>query len=219
MEPPDRVDLTNCSFDEFVSFLFDRDTPSESRKKDPWYYHLEVTFDSRTICAYYTRLFREPAFLLTRFTKPQIEEGFWAIQGPNLDCSVYGIIHRSDLPISMLGECIRSMADLFERLFANESLDSSVQMWWDSLCYDWHCGNRNREHGGMDLELQEAFFQALSRLLAMNSEVCQGAALHGLSHLHHPGTNELVERFIKERPSLTKEWKAYALAAAKFDLM
>jgi hypothetical protein len=219
MEPPTQVDLTNYSFDEFVSFLFDHDVPPESEEYDPWYFHVEVEFDAKTICAYYVRLFRQPKFLLSRFTKPQLEEGFWAIQGPNLDCSVWRIIDDSDQPLSIREECIGSMADLFKGLFAKEPFDSSVQMWWDSLCYDWHCGNRNRERGGEDLELQDVFFQSLAKVLTIDSETCHAAALHGLSHLHHPQTKELIERFIDEHPSLTQEQKAYALAAARFEVL
>jgi len=111
------------------------------------------------------------------------------------------------------------MATLFERLFANEPLETSVHMWWDSLCYAWHCGNRNRERGGEDLELQDIFFQTLARVLAIDSWICQGAALHGLGHLHHPQTMELIKRFIDEHRSLTREQRAYALAAAKFDVL
>jgi hypothetical protein len=92
-------------------------------------------------------------------------------------------------------------------------------MWWDSLCYDWHCGNRKREHGGEDLELQNVYFQTLTNVLAIDSWICQGAALHGLGHLHHPGTQELIERFVNERPTLTQEQRAYALAAAKLEVM
>jgi hypothetical protein len=216
MEPPTPVYLTNFSFDEFVSFLFDRDVSLESEGQDYWYWHVEVEFDAKKICTYYVQLFRQPEFLLSRFTKPQLEEGFWAIQGPNLDCSVSQIIDDSDVPVSVREECIRSMADLFKRLFATEPFDSSVQMWWDSLCYDWHCGNRNRERGGEDLELQDVFFQTLAKVLAIDSWICQGAALHGLGHLHHPQTKELIERFIDEHPSLTQEQKAYALAACRF---
>jgi hypothetical protein len=210
------VDVTSFSFDEFIAFLFDRDIPPESDKRKQWYCTVEVEFNAEKICAYYARLFRHPEFLLTRFTKPQLEEGFWAIQGPNLDCSVSRIIDDADLPLSLREDCIRSMSSLFERLFATEPFDTSVQMWWDSLCYDWHCGNRNRERGGEDLELQDVFFQTLGKVLAIDSEICQGAALHGLGHLHHPQTEELIGRFIHEHPSLTQERKAYALAAAEF---
>jgi hypothetical protein len=92
-------------------------------------------------------------------------------------------------------------------------------MWWDSLCYDWHCGNRVRERGGEDLELQDIFLQTLASVLSIDSWICQGAALHGLGHLHHPLTRELIERFIYEPPSLTQEQKAYALAAANFEVL
>ena len=218
MEPPTQADLTKCSFNEFVSFLFDHDVPPESDEYDPWYFHVEVEFDAEKICAYYAQLFRQPDFLLSRFTKPQLEQGFWAIQSPNLDCSVSRIIDDSDQPLSIREECIVSMADLFAGLFAKEPLDTSVQMWWDSLCYDWHCGNRNRDRGGEDSELQDVFFQTIARVLAIDSETCHAAALHGLGHLHHPQTKELIERFIDEHPSLTQEQKAYALAAARFEV-
>jgi hypothetical protein len=218
VEPQTRIDIANFSFDEFISFLFDRDVSLEAEGRDYWYWHLEVEFDAKKIAAYYAQLFKQPEFLLTRFTKLQLEEGFWAIQSPNLDCSVSRIIDDSDLPLSVREGCIRTMADLFRRLFAIEPLDSSVQMWWDSLCYDWHCGNRKRERGREDLELQDILFQTLAEVLGIDSWICQGAALHGFGHLHHPQTQELVERFMDKHPSLTPEQKAYALAAAKFQV-
>jgi hypothetical protein len=216
MEPPIHVDLTTVSFDEFVLFLFDREIPADSQKQEPWYWHVEVEFDAAKICTYYVQLFRQPEFLLTRFTKPQLEEGFWGIQGPNLSCSVQRLIEDSNLPLSRREECIRSMFDLYRRLFATEPLETSVQMWWDSLCYDWHCGNRKRERGGEDLQLQEVFFHTLVMVLSIDSEICQDAALHGLGHLHHPQTAELIERYLREHPALAKKRKEYALAAARF---
>ena len=92
-------------------------------------------------------------------------------------------------------------------------------MWWDSLCYEWHCGNRDRDRGGEDLLMQDVIFETLSGLLKSDSTTCQGAALHGLGHLHHPKTQELVDSYLAEHPSLKEEWKAYALAAAKFEVL
>jgi hypothetical protein len=70
------------AFDEFVAFLFDHDVdhgiPPESEKYDPWYFHADAEFDAKNIGAYYVRMFRQPEFLLKRFTKAQLEEGFWA---------------------------------------------------------------------------------------------------------------------------------------------
>jgi hypothetical protein len=218
MQQPTHADLTTVSFEEFVLFLFNHHIPADSQKQNPRYWNVEVEFDAPRICSYYVQLFRQPEFLPKRFTKPQLEEGFWAIQGPNLSCSVQRIIEDSDIPLSRREECIHSMFDLYRRLFATEPLDTSVQMWWDSLCYNWHCGNRKRERGGEDLELQEVFFKTLGRVLAIDSQICQRAALHGLGHLHHPQTAELIERYLREHPSLSKERKEYALAAARFEV-
>ena len=212
MGQPESHDLKNISFDEFVSLIFEQDLSAEQRM-------LETEIDAKKLCAYYVRLFRQPEFLLARYTKQQLEEGFWSIMGLTHEWSVGNIIDYSDEPLSSRKECIESMAVLFERLFAREPLDTSVHMWWDSLCYAWHSGNRNRERGGEDSELQDVFFQTLAKVLAVDSWICQGAALHGLGHLHHPGTAGLVHRYIEEHPSLTKEQIAYARAAAKFNVL
>jgi hypothetical protein len=219
MYEPEHFDISSYTFDEFITFLFARDIPPEVGKRDPWYWHAELTCDIGQACNYYVRLFRQPTFLLQRFSKPQLEQGFWAIQSTTLDCSVYRIISDMDLPFAAREECIRSMFDLFKSLFATEPLETSVNMWWDSLCYDWHCGNRKRERGGEDLLLQDVMFQTLVNILDLDSETCRAAALHGLGHLHHPETEKLVQRFIEERPLLTDGQRAYALAAAKFRVL
>ena len=135
MEQPIHVDLLMASFDDFISFLFDRDDPPDPEGRDRWYYHVQVEFDAQKVCSHYIQLFRHPEFVLTRFTIAQIEEGFWAIQAPNLDCSASNLILESDLSPSLREECIRSMADLFERLFSKEGFDTSeaVSMWWEIL--------------------------------------------------------------------------------------
>lgn len=217
MEQPKPRDLRSISFHEFVSLVFERDAPVEPGELGPPFYDVEV--DAKKLCAYYVQLFRQPEFLLSRFTKRQLEEGFWAIMGHTHEWSAGNLIEHSDAPLASRKECIESMAVLFERLFVNESLDTSVHMWWDSLCYGWHCGNRKRENGGEDSELQDIFFRTLIKVLAINSWTCQGAALHGLGHLHHPDTGEVISRFINEHTSLTEEQIAYAHAAASFNVL
>ena len=215
MEQPETRDLTNISFDEFVSLILQRDTPVRPDELGPPFNEV----DAVKLCAYYVQLFRQPEFLQSRFTKQQLEEGFWAIMGETHEWSAGKLIEYSDAPLVSRKECIESMAVLFERLFVNEPLDTSVHMWWDSLCYAWHCGNRKRENGGEDLELQDTFFHTLVKVLALDSWICQGAALHGLGHLHHPETPAVVDKFIRDHPTLTEEQKAYARAAAKFNVL
>jgi len=204
----------NLSFDEFVALIF-----ADAEKIDTICLHRGQRIDAKKLCAYYVQLFQSPEFLLSRFTKEELEAGFWEIMGHSHEWSLGQLIEYSDVPLSSRRECIESMAILFQRLFASESLDTSVHMWWDSLCYSWHCGNRKRERGGEDLELRDIFFQTLTKILAIDSWICQGAALHGLGHLHHPDTPALIDRYIREHSSLTKEQIAYAQAAARFEVL
>jgi hypothetical protein len=224
MSEREQVDLTHYSFDEFISFLFAREVEVKSEnvdeeKHDQWFWHIEDTFIAETICIYYIQLFRQPEFLFHRFSTAQLEGGFWAIQSANLNCGLQNLLGDTDLPFAAREDCIRAMADLFKHLFAIESLDTAVYMWWDSLCYDWHSGNRDRKRGGEDQRLQDVLFETLAQILLVDSETCQTAALHGLGHLHHPDTPALIENYLNEHPSFTQELKTYALAAAKFEVM
>jgi len=94
-----------------------------------------------------------------------------------------------------------------------------MEMWWDALCYDWHCGNKKRERGGEDRSMQDVMFETLRSILAQDSEICHGAALHGLGHLHHPDTKQLIDVYLTQHPALKKEWRDYALAAARFEVL
>jgi hypothetical protein len=52
MEPTTHFDLSDVSFEEFVSFLFNHDEPSESEEYDHWFFHVEVEFDTNSIAGY-----------------------------------------------------------------------------------------------------------------------------------------------------------------------
>jgi hypothetical protein len=212
-------DISEYSFDEFVAFIFAHEPRADCKKQKPWYCNLEVIYDPQKLCAYYDQLFRQPLFLLERFSKAQLEKGFWAIHGATMHFAVSRVIWDTDVPFVAREECVRSMIDLFRLFFATEPLETSSNMWWDSLCYEWHCGNRDRERGGEDLRMQDVMFEALAAILRLNSEPCQIAALHGLGHLHHPGTAALIHTFIAEHPARTAETKEYAFQAAKFDVL
>jgi hypothetical protein len=214
-------DLSAFDFEQFVAFIFDRQPEpwAAGNQSDHWYWHVKVTFDPARIANFYVRLFNDPEFLLQRFTPAQLEEGFWAIQSSTLDCSVYYLIWIEELPFTLRADCVRSMYHLFEKLFRKQQLFTADGMWWDSLTYDWHCGNRSRSNGGEDLQMQDVIFGTLARLLQSDSVVCQSAALHGLGHLHHPETTVLIKDFVDRNSKMSDELRNYALAASKFNVL
>src|SRR5712672_393995 len=139
MERTQHVDISQYTFDEFVSFLFDREAPEgPPHKRSPWYWRTEVTHTPSRTCKHYVRLFLNPTFLLERFSKAQLEQGFWAIPSLNLQCSVGTLLSDTDLPFADKEQFVRPMFDLFQYFFAREPLETSGYMWWDALCYDWH---------------------------------------------------------------------------------
>lgn len=215
-------DLTEASYDDFVKFLFAHESipfPQEKGDPEPWYWHATVEFAPLSVASFYIRLFTEPDSLLQKYSLQELEQGFWAIQSSNIECSVTEIIWMESIPFEIRESCVRAMFHLYQRLFSHEPLDTSVEMWWDSLAYDWHCENRSRSNGGEDLLMQDVMFETLSKILALPSSEVQASALHGLGHLHHPDTEALVDEFLERNPQIDSGLREYALAAAKFDVM
>jgi len=218
-----QYNLISVSFEEFVAFLFDHEVVPMPRngknEPEPWYWKAEVEFEPIRVTCDYERLFNDPQFLLSSFSAKQLEQGFWAIQSCTLECSLAQVIWHEQVPFVMRENCLRSSSRLFEKLFATNPLDTSSNMWWDSLAYDWHCGNRLRSNGGEDEKMQDVMFETLEKILALPSLECQVAALHGLGHLHHPATKQLIELYLERNQHIDADLQSYALAAARFDVM
>jgi len=167
-------------------------------------------FDPQKVCGYYVQLFRAAGFLYDRFTKQQIEQAFSAMTVRSLDCSVKQIIWNADLPFDLREECVRSMFHLFPAVFAMDRLGHTASMWWDAFCFDRECGIKRRERGGEEAMMQDVFFHTLSDALQLDSTICIGSALHGLEHLHHPETKQLMDRFLDASPNLDESLKSDA---------
>ena len=220
MKGYDQYDISGSSFEDFVIFLFDHDVltsqEKEQGKAEPWYWSAEVTLDAQRVSGFYRRLFEAPEFLLTRYSKEQLEQGCWAMVGhPDFGCTE--IIWKKKVPFEERAACVRSMYHLYERFFSREPLETASFMWWDALAYDWHCGNRSRANGGEDETMQDVMFDTLECVLYLPSEVCQTAALHGLGHLHHPNTQAAITRYLKG--SVSSDLREYALAASRFEVL
>ena len=91
----------------------------------------------------------------------------------------------SELPLPAREECVRSMFYLYRDLFAIEPSETAGFMWWDSICWHlWHRGRKDRQRGGEELSMQDVMFETLVEILALDSENCQCAALHGLGSVN-----------------------------------
>ena len=128
------------------------------------------------------------------------------------------MIWNSLVPFEQRADCVRSMFYVFRDLFSLEPLEFTANMWWDVLCYDYELGRRKRSRGGEDLRMQEVMFETLFAILMIDSEECRHAALHGLSHLHHPSTLDSLKRRGLDLPFLNDAWcQEYKTTQARWE--
>jgi hypothetical protein len=215
------IDITKYSFDEWVRFIFDCSVTDHNRT---WREELALSGygDSSdgeyfvgnqvVLLEYLSRLFRDPGFLLETYSPEQLEQAFWVIPGQLLCVAGFiGPLWEKEIPWPVRQECIESMGDLFERLFAINPLDTSCYMWWDHLAYGY--GMRGGVPEDDDsAQVQQVMFDTLCRILKLGSIHCQKSALHGLGHLRHPDTGKAIDEFLETHLNMDDELKQYALA-------
>lgn len=192
------VNLNQAPFDEWLRFVFDRPVT-----KPEWFmnydYHWEI--DPELLVQYATQLFQNPAFLFERYSLEQLEQGFRFIP---IVGELSEAIWDKNVLLTLRRKCILSMVNLFEIVFMKDSLGDVAFMWWDSF--------RSFEDEP-EWEIVRAIFDALSKIIRMESSECWGSALHGLGHLSHPGKAVLINDFLQTHPDVHPDTVAYALAA------
>jgi hypothetical protein len=215
------IDLNKYSFSQWVTFVFDHPIAQAEEKEWYWQDEWEHEADNSLMLEYLIRLFRNSAFLLDTYSPEQLEQGFWFIQKP------LGFLEKGlkDINVEwqLRKECIVSMGDLFERLFAvNLLADSACYIWWDLVISGYFETSHASWHplivDDKDAQAQQAIFETLSRILKLDSRECQKSALHGLGHLNHPLTEKTIESYLNENPMIDGESKEYANKCMKGEI-
>lgn len=216
-------DLSQLTFEEFVSFFFDHDV----QKEEHWYQDPALDtfndFDDEgvsspvVIVEHMSRLFTGFSVEVSRFSLPQINAGIWAM------FSYGGFRLQKHLwlpaaPLSSRLNCIRSMYFVYRDYIAKstvEVMENCFDMWWDMVASGfWE--QLHRDHrindgdvSSLDAEhraLLNAMFETLAQILALSDPRTQAFALHGLGHLQHPEVFGLVQRFLDQhRAEFTPE--------------
>ncbi|MDH5647833.1 MAG: hypothetical protein OEZ01_17610 [Candidatus Heimdallarchaeota archaeon] len=163
-------------------------------------------------------LFKDSSQLLEEFPKEQLEAGFWIIpygpRGSLIDLIYNHYSADYNLLINTKKQLIYSNYDLFANLFQFDPLlRQACYMWWDQLVffYSPRLYRRLLESDDEDKQIQDALFETLGRILYLDSLDCKLSALHGLNHLYHPNTEELILEFLDDHPDLDSDLETYAL--------
>ncbi len=204
-EPNSIIDLSNASFDDFVRFWFDhtidpRTVGPQSNPDFAWYQNIEIRFEPLLYAEHFRRLFNAPDFLVDKYSKDQLEEGFFAMMSPMVQGGLDALVWSTQLSVNDRERVVSSMYGLFAGLFAREPLDSASYMWWDLL------SDRIDEDRSLDgAQLRQTVFDVLCRILNLEARSCQVAALHGLNHLQDPRTEAVVKAWMARHPELDQK--------------
>lgn len=199
------LNLNNYSFDEWIEFVFNH--PIASENADAWYWDDDWEWEAEEaehIIKYCIRLFRNPNFLLEKFSSEQINQGFWFLLGATEQLQNW--LWNRGIDWKLREDCIMSMVGVFEQMFIQNPIEDACYMWWDLL----------RDFSDdQDPKTKDAMLAALSQILKLDSIDCQVSALHGLGHLEHSGKRKVIEQFLEAQPNLDDEMRDYATAAMK----
>lgn len=215
-------DLREMSIEEFENFIFNHNITNDSNEDNRWYHDhkMWIDYDTNGLIKLYIALFKQSHELLKKFSRDKLEQGFWAIIGPGLcECSVYDLVWGDRIDIVLRENLITSMYDLYKNLFTVDPLETSSNMWWDALAYGFNPMKQRSRNNPLDCKIQDTMFSTLCKILDLDSEACRIAALHGLGHLNHPDTEEVVKTHLNKYANLKEEYKAYALACLKGEIM
>ena len=200
-----------ATFADFVSFFFGGGAVAFQRDcvtvSDPMY-------DAQTVVRFYSKLFSESCIVLRGYERSSVDAGFAAMVDPNVPMCLMELIWQANVPLNLREKMIMSIVSLYRDFFDHDPLFGTPFMWWDRIAYDFECGNRQRSDNFETARLQDCIMDALVQILSLPSIHSQRAALHGLGHLHHPRTREVIERYLARRIDVSPDLAGYARQAA-----
>lgn len=226
-QPPD-PDLDLEAFEAWVRYTFDRS--SEELTKPVWYHRIdnpptewELRYaaeinDPVATAIRIRHLFSNSGALLQGFSDDQVGHGLSFI----VDGSLGGEIHvlgNRDVPPVLRITGLRSIVTLFREVFAARlSADGAVSRQLDYICFMfWDVANLAYADG-------ETVLDVLEQTLALGSEPCQRAALHGLGHEYwstrdRGHVTDIVDRWLTRNPRVAGALRDYAERAQIGDVM
>ena len=218
----------DLSYEGWIDYVFDHPV------LDPqWWFQVGTAYcqewneeaDPARTLSYLTRLFQNPGGLVSRFTRPQIEQGLNFLVS-NACSNHMHVLRNTALLWAARRACFDAMITLYRDLMApvygndlghdkHAFLDPdrhnyACYMWWDIIPL----------YGGMPGEgglIDSAVLDVFGQVLRLKSEACLESVLHGLGHWHssNPKWVEAIIGSFLKRNDLSSELRRYAKLAAR----
>ena len=206
------TDLRNASYDGIVAFVFDH--WPEDEVDDKWYWNLQddVLIEPHQAIAFLTQLCNRSAELLDQFTPEQIAEGLSYVFGAGGQFEFYNHFWNPSVPWPERRACIQAIPKLYTKVFERDldGLQVCAFMLWDSIAYDYCCGNCDPTTDAEDARVQDTMFEALVSMLSSDHPRTLSGAIHGLGHLEHRDGNGAIRDLLSSSRPIPSDVRTYA---------
>lgn len=217
-------DLRNVRFEDFLDFIFDHPVAPQfseanwgriTKSTDCWYdsIELDIDFDPARNCEYLALLCSDPLAVRGRYSRSQLEQGFWWMQTSFNDGSATDILWTGSLPAARRIALVRAMYFLYAGLFAVEPLHRAPYMWWENIARRIPGYTGSITWGADRKYIEEAIFQTLAELLELEAEHCRIDALRGLAYLAHSDKQRLIRDYLDRHAEINDEHRRHAEGA------
>jgi hypothetical protein len=205
-------DLRRVTYDEIVEFVFNHIPEDEVDDKWYWKDDVEVEIEPRQAVAFLTRLCNNAGKLVERYTLRQIAEGINYLFGAAARFEFLKQLWNPTIPWPERQACIRAIPKLYFQTFECDSdgIDGCAFMLWDSIAYDYYCGNCDPTNRAEDARVQDAMFEALTSMLQSEHAETLRGAIHGLGHLQHRDGNRVIRALLSSTRTLDPNVRMYA---------
>jgi hypothetical protein len=211
--------VKGLDFEQWVVHVFDHPVA-----EPPWYFQIDQeTWDGEpaTTVRYVTQLFESPERLLKDYSREQLEQGLWYLDGEGQPF-MQALLDQG-VPWSLRERGLQSIYTFYDKFFARACTDElghschtkspincACYMWWDSFPSWGHPKDPSRRKEDLTI------LQVMQKILNIPSEACRESAFHGLGHwqLHYPEiVRQIIDTFLETSPQISPGLRAYALAA------
>ncbi len=191
--------------------MFDHPVAADSDDQGgpAWFWEdREFDIDPEHHLALVADMLRDAGSLRTRFSPAQIEQGLWFLFGAAGYEWCGWLLGRPDTSDERVVDVITALYPLYADLLQHIETDTATFMLWDLLL---ECLEVEEDMPILRRQLiRETALPVLADILALESSDCQHAALHGLGHLRHERTHDVVQRYLMSHSALEPRLRAYA---------
>ena len=212
--------MTNLTFEEWLTFVFDHQVPTGQEKAWHWEFDADEWDENHAdVIQFLTQAFEDAEAVFKPYTDAQLNQGLWYIADNSCSNHMFALLD-TNIPWTERQRCLYSIHQLYEQCFAKRCsphlshkdepganpLNGVCYMWWDLIPIYGMPEDSHRQ------QLDQTILQVMESTLQLDSIACREGALHGLGHWQYKypkRVGEIINKFSMTYQDLPKDLETY----------